>query len=321
MRLFIDNACVGGGSLQYSSCACGSDQDPKVNVPLCTAGGDQTEMHIVTDGTGGAIPADGWIIVMAVLRQFMRNVLMPKVGCCGSPTVCLSVAAIAMPIICGWSLTVKGALFLFGKIIGMGTMIFTRSDSMNRVWPNGHQEEWRLQKFRGPNRGPNVISDGKGGAFFAWRDQRTAPSDSYIQWINAAGTPQWAVNGINISNADKHQYYPTIVRDAQGGIIVAWMDDRNTYYHFSIYAQRLTLLPYRNGNPTAWRFSVILKAIYSRRSSAIKPVERLSLGEEIFQLKISLLQEIYAQRLNASGQDSGERWAWPLATTNNVGSQ
>lgn len=89
-----------------------------------------------------------------------------------------------------------------------------------------------------------VISDGSGGAIFVWQDKRNGvDADIYAQRINAAGVPQWSVNGVVVCNTTGNQYLvkafnKSAVSDNANGAIITWQDDRNG--NDDIYAQRIS---------------------------------------------------------------------------------
>jgi len=85
---------------------------------------------------------------------------------------------------------------------------------------------------------PCITTDGSGGAFIIWDDQRSDNRDVYAQRINANGVVQWTDNGVAVSTAASDQYYPSIVRDNSGGVIIIWWDYRNGYTA-DIYAQQI----------------------------------------------------------------------------------
>ncbi len=86
---------------------------------------------------------------------------------------------------------------------------------------------------------PSIAPDGGGGAIIAWTDFRTGTTagDLYAQRINAAGVPQWTVDGAVVSNATNGQRFSVIVSDGVGGAILVWQDSRN--FKPQIFAQRI----------------------------------------------------------------------------------
>jgi len=85
---------------------------------------------------------------------------------------------------------------------------------------------------------PTIVSDGSGGAIITWQDFRSGNSDIHAQRVNAAGVPQWTVNGVAISTDDSWDMNPTIVSDGSGGAIITWMDLRS-WSSWDVYVQRV----------------------------------------------------------------------------------
>lgn len=84
----------------------------------------------------------------------------------------------------------------------------------------------------------SMVSDGSGGAFLAWEDQRSGSYDIHAQKLSGTGA-QWAAGtGMPVSVvAATSQTRAKLVRDGGGGVIVAWEDLRSGNY--DVYAQRL----------------------------------------------------------------------------------
>jgi hypothetical protein len=84
-----------------------------------------------------------------------------------------------------------------------------------------------------------LISDGKGGAFICWTDERSASNfyRVYAQRIDKDGFVRWTENGVAVSPVVESQAKPEIVSDDAGGIIVVWADKRNGTS--DIFAQRI----------------------------------------------------------------------------------
>jgi hypothetical protein len=86
---------------------------------------------------------------------------------------------------------------------------------------------------------PTIATDGAGGAIVTWYDYRAGSwPDIYAQRVSAAGSTQWAVNGVAVCTADSTQIIPTIASDGAGGAIMTWLDYRA--YWGRVYAQRLS---------------------------------------------------------------------------------
>ena len=86
-------------------------------------------------------------------------------------------------------------------------------------------------------RGPKLVSDGSGGAFITWYDNRAGDYDIYTQRIANAGAVVWTTNGVATCTMASDQLKPDICSDGASGIIVTWYDFRSTT-DYNIYAQR-----------------------------------------------------------------------------------
>jgi len=89
--------------------------------------------------------------------------------------------------------------------------------------------------------GNRIISDGQGGAIISWVDERWGMenADIYIQRIDADGTPQWEINGVQLTGAPGYQLSVEITSDDSGGAIIVWQDNRISALEADIYAQRI----------------------------------------------------------------------------------
>lgn len=83
------------------------------------------------------------------------------------------------------------------------------------------------------------ISDGAGGAYFAWADDRSAATeqDVYVQRILPTGLPAWTINGVATALATTVDLAPDLVRATDGGLIVCWLS-WNPSLGSMIHAQR-----------------------------------------------------------------------------------
>ncbi len=72
----------------------------------------------------------------------------------------------------------------------------------------------------------DICSDENGGVLITWSDYRETKWDIYIQKMHKNGYPIWQAYGVEICDADLHQFYPKIVSDGQGGAVVTWQDSR-----------------------------------------------------------------------------------------------
>ncbi len=82
-----------------------------------------------------------------------------------------------------------------------------------------------------------TVSDGAGGAFIAWADDRSGDTDIYVQRIDASGVPQWMADGVLICGQPGTQTASLPVSDGSGGVIIAWRDRRGD--DSDVYVQRI----------------------------------------------------------------------------------
>ncbi len=86
---------------------------------------------------------------------------------------------------------------------------------------------------------PEIVSDETGGVIIAWTDYRTSVDyDVYAQRIDSSGNKVWNPSGVPISVAINDQFYHQLVPDGAGGAIITWYDDRNALDR-DIFAQRI----------------------------------------------------------------------------------
>jgi hypothetical protein len=162
---------------------------------------------------------------------------------------------------------------------------------------------------------PQILSDGKGGAFIVWQDNRSGSDyDIYAQHIDGNGVSNWAVNGVSVCNAIGHQYNPQLATDGNGGIIVTWQDRRKG--QFDIFVQRVDSL-----GLTRWTVNgqlvcndsinqIAPKITSDHRGGAFIAWEDFRSG--------SGTSDIYCQRLLSTGQNAWVANGLPLCTAQNT---
>nr|ACS83709.1 hypothetical protein WISOIL_0020 [uncultured bacterium AOCefta2] len=69
-----------------------------------------------------------------------------------------------------------------------------------------------------------IAADGSGGAFCAWEDYRSGPSDIYAQHVTSNGGFSWTANGIAICSELGYQTTPSIAPDGSSGAYLCWQD-------------------------------------------------------------------------------------------------
>jgi hypothetical protein len=212
-------------------------------VVVCAAADYQSRPTIVADGAGGAI----------VTWQDYRSganfdIYAQRLNAEGAPqwssdgvAVCTAVNDQESPTIvsdgadgaiAAWQDSRGGSHDIYGQRLNAAGVPQWTPDGVAVCTAANSQES------------PAITPDGAGGAIFAWRDLRPGTSyDIYSQRVNAAGAPQWTLDGVAVCDAVSNQESPTIVTAGGGGAIVAWQDLRNTT-NLDIYADWIT----PNGN-------------------------------------------------------------------------
>ncbi len=112
---------------------------------------------------------------------------------------------------------------------------------------------------------PVICGDGNGGAYLAWTDYRLGAAASliYAQHLNSEGSTLWTPEGIPVCTGGYNQSGPGMIPDGEGGILLAWVDQRNV--NNDIYAQRLN-----SEGTTLWNKSGIPIIKYTGSQTELK---------------------------------------------------
>jgi hypothetical protein len=81
------------------------------------------------------------------------------------------------------------------------------------------------------------VSDGSGGMFVAWRDDRDSTFTIRAQRVDEDGNLVWGADGVVVCGNHGSQHSPRVSADAQDGALVAWTEYRSGALH--AFAQRL----------------------------------------------------------------------------------
>ncbi|MBN2103958.1 T9SS type A sorting domain-containing protein [bacterium] len=146
---------------------------------------------------------------------------------------------------------------------------------------------------------PSVAPDGNGGFYIAWTDEGSGRIKA--QRLNSSGNPLWTVNGVYVTNTSAAQRSVKIVPDNNGGIILAWEDDRNyASMGTDIYAQRLD----NQGNKMWAAVGVAVTnaaALQSQSAAVIDGSGGIVVVWTDYRNQGTTDTDIYMQCLNASG--------------------
>ncbi|MFH1826064.1 MAG: hypothetical protein ABH823_02080 [bacterium] len=87
---------------------------------------------------------------------------------------------------------------------------------------------------------PQIVSDGLGGAFIAWQDNRHKDYPKIrAQHINNQGASLWE-SSLSVAPVKSRQENPVMVSDSAGGVIITWEDDRDILSLHDLYVQRIS---------------------------------------------------------------------------------
>ncbi len=143
---------------------------------------------------------------------------------------------------------------------------------------------------------PQLCTDGAGGAIIVWEDTRNY-RDIYAQRVNARGLPLWTDNGVGVCTFSYNQYGSQIAPDGFGGAVIVWQDGRPHPYR-DIYAQRITadgaMLWVPNG-------VAVCMAAENQNEQMICADGTGGCIVAWTDARVSTLTDIYAQRIDASG--------------------
>ncbi|HEY3215663.1 MAG TPA: T9SS type A sorting domain-containing protein [Candidatus Eisenbacteria bacterium] len=149
------------------------------------------------------------------------------------------------PVLCS-----DGAGGLFAATGGlMARHVSVQPDTVVVDWPGGGVA---VAPAPGWKDAPGIVSDGAGGAIYAWQDPRSGHQQVYAQRLTASGgvAPGWPDSGLVVctfpSDAGLYRYdghrmqrYSSIESDGADGALIAWSDQRAD--SGDIYVQHLLL--------------------------------------------------------------------------------
>ena len=207
-------------------------------VTVCTADSSQINPRMVMDGSGGVIICwedkrnpTGWDIYAQRLNssgqpQWLNNGVAVATVVFDQDTIAMVSDGIGGAIMT-WQdyRSNNGFADIYAqRVNNSGAMLWT-ANGVN------------ICNQAAAQRGPKLISDGTGGAFITWYDNRAGNYDIYTQRISTGGAVQWTTNGVATCTMATDQLKPDICSDGASGVIITWYDYRSTT-DFNIYAQR-----------------------------------------------------------------------------------
>ncbi|NVM01370.1 MAG: hypothetical protein HWN67_03490 [Candidatus Helarchaeota archaeon] len=157
---------------------------------------------------------------------------------------------------------------------------------------------------------PQICSDGEGGAIITWVDWRYISPDIYAQRVDSSGGVVWEVNGTAICTEGVTQETPQICSDGEGGAIITWRDWRNG--NTDIYAQRIN-----SSGGVEWDVDGMAICTASNNQDTPQICSDGEVGAIITWTDWrNRNEDIYAQRINSSGDIKWDVDGMAICTTN-----
>lgn len=191
-------------------------------VALSTYADGQDGAELTTDGAGGAI------VVWYENRFSSFHVYAQRLDSSGTAlwtangVSCAASSPTATPTIA--SDGNGGAIIAFvWNSTDVGAQHLNASGTL--LW-NYYAGTW-VCNATGDQTLPVVVSDGAGGAVFAWLDTRNGTAQVYAQRMDGSANPLFTANGIPITNAPNLRNTLVMAPDETGGAFLGWVDYRS----------------------------------------------------------------------------------------------
>lgn len=169
--------------------------------------------------------------------------------------------------------------------------------SGSKAWEKGSLP---LTKIDSRQSHPLLVADDAGGAIVVWQDERNPLSfkDLYAQRITGTGSFLWGKNALALCAENGDQTEAALISDGEGGSLLSWTDYRRGERNPDIYAQRFNL----DGQPLWQKEGVLVcGAPDVQRMPQLAP-DNQGGAYITWTDKGGGSYDIYAQRVNASGQ-------------------
>lgn len=283
-------------------------------IPVCTASGEQTYHQICSDGSGGAI------IVWTDPRNGPNmDIYAQRINATGYVQWTIDGIAVCTAD----NIQREPRLIRYGIGGVIITWIDKRSENFNiyaqRINSTGHSQ-W------GPNgtvicvqpweqRNVLLSNTTDGNIILTWHDTRHdgIHYDIYAQKINASGHLQWDPLGVPICTETGDQTFPQIYQDSANGSFITWIDQRNGIWG-DIYAQRVNATGHMLWTPNG-------TAVCTSTEDQTTPwIVNDGLDGAIitwYDRRSKTNYDIYAQKLNSTGQAQWTTNGTPICTAKN----
>ncbi len=215
--------------------------DPQ-GMPISEAPGEQVNIRMVLDGSGGAIivwedhriPTDSNIYAQRIDKDGNRLWDPDGMAVCTDPT------SQEHPVIVGDG---SGGAFIAWQDYRDGTgypyIYAVRISSTGVTWPDVKLRDVGLVEQSSPEIVEAEIL-GVNGAVIVWAEKGGVNQYIYAQAIKDTGSLPWSPTGVEVSSGTStFQGCPKIIRSDSNNVIVTWEDQRNVSK--DIYAQQIII--------------------------------------------------------------------------------
>ncbi|MBI5169859.1 MAG: T9SS type A sorting domain-containing protein [Candidatus Eisenbacteria bacterium] len=161
----------------------------------------------------------------------------------------------------------------------------------------------------------SLVSDGAGGFYCAWTDNTLGSDDIRAQHVGPSGELLWPAAGVAVCTHPDPQWQPEIATATDGGLLVTWVDWRNSSQYAGIgnlYAQRLD----RQGQPLWTADGVSLQTGHTLRAEAIYADAENGAYVAWYDYVTGVGTRVRAQRLSATGTPRWTAGGIPVGTPN-----
>lgn len=211
--------------------------NPLINKAVCTADGQQSDIAITSDRSGGAF------VVWSDTRSGMPAIYAQHLDSNGA-TLWAKDGILVRALNGQLAKPVIVADFFGGAIIawqmyyenGNGIDIYAQRLNSNGTlaWDaNGIS----ICNASGDQTDPMIAYDGVSGAFIAWTDNRNGNQDIYIIDITSAGSLRFTTNGLRVCSLNSDEKKPRMISNGYYNVFLTWEDHRNG--NADIYAQQI----------------------------------------------------------------------------------
>ena len=207
-------------------------------APVCTHPADQSDIEILSDGSGGAI------IVWKDRRRDpdLHDLYVQRIDAAGQPMWALDgVAVFPSEALQSTPRLISGDADSF-YVVWWEVIGYEQWDIMARRIGMDGKHLWQAPTVVSPMEGlqgePRAVGDGGGGLIIVWQIYENFINDDfYAQRIDPAGNKVWEADGVPICDAEGIQKNLTITSDGRGGVIAVWRDERDVFS--DLYAQHI----------------------------------------------------------------------------------